>query len=168
MFYYALTLVKTRGKRTLKAYQDYIDKLDCEKLSISYELDKGLHVHLTLVSQCKITLKDVMLHKYGWSVRFNKLNDPGDLGRWVIYCNKQLYAYHHLHLEDEEERNAAPHEVRATPNLICPEVSTAKSTSSLDEDTLPTKYTYPRFDIRKIVTKAISDSEKYLDESKRI
>lgn len=157
MYYYALTLVKTRGERRLSDYRDYINSIPGTKQCTGYEDEKGLHVHLMLVNDAPIKLSDVAIHKHGWSIRFNKLNDPDDIGKWVIYCNKELHKYIYLDYLTDEMRNE---NVPPTTVLSSPD---EKDTS--EEELYSFERKYPRFDIRKVASSFVRD---YLDESKRI
>jgi len=159
MYYYSLTIVKTRGDRKISDYQNYINSIPCAKQCISYEDEGGLHVHLMLLSEKRIKTDDVRLHKYGWSIRFHKLNDPDDIGRWIIYCNKNYFRHVYLdHFYDELKEN----KINDTPTTV----STLPDEKDTSEDELRSfERKYPRFDIRNVATSYVRD---YLDESKRI
>lgn len=159
MYYYALTIRKTRGEKSIEDYREYIDRINCEKQIISFETEKGLHVHLMLVSKRKLYAKDVVLERRGWSIKFSRLNDPDDVGRWVIYCNKDLYKYDFI----DAEADALEIPDQLIPPTTMSTLPDEKDTSEKESNSFERKY--PRFDIRKVASSYVRE---YLDESKRI
>lgn len=160
MYYYSLTIVKTRGERRVSDYQDYIDSIPCAKQVVSYEDEGGLHVHLMLLSEKSVKTSEVRLHKHGWSIRFHKLSTPEDVGRWVMYCNKRYFSHIYLdHFYDQQRKNNDTPITMPTPH------ENGEEEDDSEKELRSFERKHPTFDIRKVATSYVRD---YLDESLRI
>jgi len=92
MYYYALTLRKTRLPITTTLYEDYISRLvkklrTFDVIEYHYELEEGLHYHALVASLYKLKKQSIKLEMYGWSWQ---LVDITHFDGWMTYIRKDI------------------------------------------------------------------------------
>lgn len=93
MYYYALTLRKTRQPIEYLHYEMYVEKLlkklknTIEVIEAHYETTQGLHYHAMVASLYKLRPKDLRLEKYGWSFQCNEVTHYDG---WMNYIRKDI------------------------------------------------------------------------------
>jgi len=90
IYYYALTLRKTRAPVSQIDYEKYITCLKKKFATLvviegHYEMTRGLHYHAMISSKYKIRPSSIRLEKNGWSWQ---LNDVTHYDGWMTYIRK--------------------------------------------------------------------------------
>lgn len=148
---YAITIKKTRGTPTHDDYVSYLDWLvgkGYEVANVNYEFTRGLHIHFSIKTDQELLNKDPRLYrdKYGWHIYCVSKYSDG----WDIYISKDCHTKEVLHLKRQmklqELHEAAPYPF----NNNNPKEFFEEKQIPGESECIPTKFVYPRFDIRKI------------------
>lgn len=108
MFYYALTLRKTRKPILLSDYTrelDYLKDLGYDVKDVNYEDTKGLHVHCVVRSDSVIVYDDKKFKRRGWNYYFKPIFYHKG---WIKYATKDISKDIFLRYQQEELELFAP------------------------------------------------------------
>lgn len=125
MFYYALTLRKTRKPILLSDYTrelDYLKDLGYDVKDVNYEDTKGLHIHCVICSDSAISYDDKRFKRRGWNYYFKPIFYHKG---WIKYATKDISKSIFEKYQQEELELFAPPDWRPNMEDEPPEASGA-------------------------------------------